>query len=113
MVESDLKMGNHFLHEEGEKYQFLAFAQKVESKKEGFGFVGEALCAEGFEETHKSDRSKKIKVYGNGERFEFVQVFPNEIPDNVVFYVQESKDKHFGQLWWRPVEDFLQHFSPV
>jgi len=55
------------------------------------------------------------KVCDEKPSLAFVKQDEFDAPNNVVVYEQLDQGAMYpkGQLWWRPLDNFIQHFTPL
>ncbi len=112
-----------YQHEAGPNYSVLGLASAGGANAlKDHTFVGDALSVAGYEETHEvtgypiavyrvqiEGVEGLIYVKSDGHVPEGV-----DLPDQVVVYEQLTQGAYpIGQLWWRPEENFNQHFTPL
>jgi len=112
-------MVGQYRHESGHPYFVYGLAKLREGSEIGQDEViriGVALSVAGYEETGEV-KGEEIEVYKTDtEKPEllFIRLGDFETPNNVVVYEQLEKGQYpAGQLWWRPEDNFQEHFQLV
>lgn len=81
-------------------------------------YLNTALSVEGYEDTHQVT-GYPIQVYkvsqDKSNSLVYVKTGNFSSPDCVAVYEQleEGKQYHKGQWWWRSVDNFKKYFTPV
>jgi hypothetical protein len=109
-----------YRHVEGLRYQVLGIAHLAAPSllNENSATIGTALSVAGYEETHTvSGHQIVVSEFKNeqGSSLAYVKQDDSDVPDQVVVYRQLEDGESYpeGQLWWRPIENFVQHFTPL
>ena len=96
----------------------IAHLSSLSALNEHSSLIGTALSVAGYEETHEVS-GNPIDVYRLSDEqnsgLMFIRQGNFEVPDEVVVYKQLEQGAMYpkDQLWWRPLENFSQHFTPI
>lgn len=120
MEETPKIIPGEYSHPEGLTYRVLGLANLIDNH-EGLTEVGIALGVAGYEETGQVS-GEKIAVYSKIDvekdsqvKMVYIKIDNFDAPNQVVVYKQLGKGKLYpaGQLWFRPIDNFLQHFTLI
>lgn len=114
MKETSFVEGSKYAHQEGLTYFMFGLASRIEKRIENAQVIGLALGVAGYEETGEV-KGDPIAVYKTDNGYNFMPVGQFDCPEQAVVYMQlEDGEKYrASQLWWRPVENFQEHFNLI
>ncbi len=115
---AEIRIEGKYRHTEGLTYSVWGLAQLLtpDISRDNYSSAGKALSVAGYEETHivKGDALEVLRDKVDSTLV-VIKEGDFECPPQVVVYEQLEKGQQYpqGQLWWRPIDNFLQYFTPT